>query len=52
MKIVSSDDMDFSGLMVSLAIDTSVLEQLFRHKVLKMLRSKGKITQGMIVLLD
>ena len=40
-----------SGPGVSPAIDTSVLEQIFRHNVLKMLRSKGKITQDMIVLL-
>jgi hypothetical protein len=37
---------------VSRAIDTKALEQLFRHKVLKMLLSKGKITQEMIKLLD
>lgn len=33
---------------VSLAIDTKALEQLFRHKVLKMLLSKGKIAQDML----
>jgi putative transposase len=37
---------------VSPAIDTKALEQLFRNKVLKMLLSKGKITQDMIKLLD
>jgi len=37
---------------VSPAIDTKALEQLFRHKVLKMLLSKDKITQDMIKLLD
>lgn len=33
---------------VSRAIDTKALEQLFRHKVLKMLLSKGKIAQDML----
>jgi len=37
---------------VSPTIDTKALEQLFRHKVLKMLLAKGKITQDMIKLLD
>ena len=37
---------------VSPAIDTKAIEQLFRHKVLKMLLAKGKITQDMIKLLD
>ena len=30
---------------VSPAIDAKALEQIFRHKVLKMLLAKGKITQ-------
>jgi len=38
--------------IVSPAIDTKALEQLFRHKVLKMLLAKGEITQDMIKLLD
>jgi len=33
-------------------IDTKALEQIFRHKVLKMLLSKGKISIDMITLLD
>jgi hypothetical protein len=37
---------------VSPAIDAKALEQIFRHKVLKMLLAKGKITQDMIALLD
>ena len=37
---------------VSPTIDTKTLEQIFRHKVLKMLLAKGKITQDMIALLD
>jgi hypothetical protein len=37
---------------VSPAIDAKALEQIFRHKVLKMLLVKGKITQDMITLLD
>jgi len=36
---------------VSPAVDIKALEQIFRHKVLKMLLSKGKITQDMIALL-
>jgi len=34
------------------AVDTNAIEQIFRYKVLKMLLSKGKITQDMIMLLD
>ena len=34
------------------ACDTKALEQLFRHKVLKMLLAKGKITRDMIALLS
>jgi hypothetical protein len=37
---------------VSPAIDANALEQIFRHKVLKMLLAKCKITQDMIALLD
>jgi hypothetical protein len=37
---------------VSPNVDTKSLEQIFRHKVLKMLLAKGKITQDMIALLD
>jgi len=37
---------------VSPTADTKALEQIFRHKVLKMLVAKGKITQHMIMLLD
>ena len=37
---------------VSPTADTKALEQIFRHKVLKMLVAKGKITQDMIMLLD
>ncbi len=37
---------------VSPAVDTKALEQIFRHKVLKMLLEMGKITPEMITLLD
>ncbi len=37
---------------VSPTVDTKTLEQIFRHKVLKMLLAKGKITRDMITLLD
>jgi len=37
---------------VSSTVDTKTLEEIFRHKVLKMLQKKGKITQDMIALLD
>ena len=33
-------------------IDTKALERIFRHRILKMLLAKGKITQDMIMLLD
>ena len=36
---------------VSPTADTKALEQIFRHKVLKMLLAKGKITQDMFMLL-
>ena len=39
-------------LSVSPSVDTKALEQIFRHKVLKILLAKGKITQDMIALLD
>ena len=38
--------------MVSPTIDTGTLEQIFRHKVLKMLLAKGKITRNMIDIMD
>ncbi|MFO7715396.1 MAG: hypothetical protein R6V78_13235, partial [Desulfosarcina sp.] len=37
---------------VSPAVDTRTIEHLFRHKVLKMLLNKGKITPEMIALMD
>jgi hypothetical protein len=37
---------------VSPTVDTKTLEQIFRHKMLKMLLTKSKITQDMIALLD
>ena len=37
---------------VSPSVDNKALEQIFRHNVLRMLLAKGKITQGMITLLD
>ena len=37
---------------VAPAIDTDVLEQIFRHMVLRMLLAKGKISKDMIALLD
>ena len=37
---------------VSPALDTKALEQIFWHKVLKMLLAKEKITRDMITLLD
>ena len=33
-------------------VDTKALEQIFRHKVLKMLLVRGKITQDIITLID
>ena len=38
--------------MVSSTADTGTLEQIFRHKVLKMLLAKGKITRNMIDIMD
>jgi len=37
---------------VSPAVDIKSLEHIFRHKVLKMLLAKGKISRDMITLLD
>jgi hypothetical protein len=37
---------------VSPSVDTKALEQIFRHKVLKMLLKAGKITQDVIKLLN
>ncbi|MBC8463475.1 MAG: transposase, partial [Deltaproteobacteria bacterium] len=41
-----------SMFSVSPSVDNKALEQIFRHNVLRMLLVKGKITQGMITLLD
>ena len=41
-----------SGLLtVAPAIDTQALEQLFRHKVLKLLLSEGRITEVTVALM-
>jgi hypothetical protein len=37
---------------VSPSVDTKTIERLFRHKVLRMLLNKGKITPDMITLMD
>jgi len=37
---------------LSPTVDTKAVEQIFRHKVLKMLLAKGKITRDMIAFLD
>jgi hypothetical protein len=51
--LVSDGCFHKNGLFsVSPAIDANALEQIFRHKVLKMLLAKCKITQDMIALLD
>ena len=51
--LVSDGCFHKNGLFsASPAIDANALEQIFRHKVLKMLLAKGKITQDMIALLD
>jgi len=42
----------FIKLTVTPSIDTNSLAILFRHNVLKMLLSKGKITKDMIDLMD
>jgi len=36
---------------VSPTVDTKTLEQIFRHKVFKMLLSKGKITEDLVDML-
>jgi hypothetical protein len=40
-----------SGPGVAPHFETNGLEEIFRHKVLKMLRSKGKITEDLIAML-
>ncbi len=51
--LVSDGSFHANGMFsVSTAIDTKTLEQIIRHKVLKMLLAKGKITQDMIALLS
>ena len=51
--LVSDGCFHKNGLFsVSPAIDANALEQIFRHKVLKILLAKCKITQDMISLLD
>jgi hypothetical protein len=41
-----------SGLLtVAPAIDTQALEHLFRHKVLKLLLSEGRITEATVALM-
>jgi hypothetical protein len=41
-----------SGLLtVAPAIDTQALEQLFRHKILKLLLSEGRITEATVALM-
>ena len=51
--LVSDGCFHENGLFsVSPTVDTKAVEQIFRHKVLKMLLAKGKITQDMIALLD
>ena len=54
LHILVSDGCFYENGMfaVSPAVDIKALEQIFRHKVLKMLLSKGKITRDMITLLD
>ena len=51
--LVSDGCFHENGLFsVSSAVDIETLEQIFRHKALKILLIKGKITQDMIALLD
>jgi hypothetical protein len=38
-------------LTVAPAIDTHALEQLFRHKVLKLLLSQGRITEATVAMM-
>jgi len=54
LHIFISDGCFHENGMFSVAshIDTNVLEQIFRHMVLKMLLSKGKINRDVITLLD
>jgi len=54
LHVLASDGCfhDNGMFAVSPATDTKALEQLFRHKVLKMLLAKRKITHDMITLLD
>ena len=54
MHILVSDGCFHKNGIVSVspAIDANALEQIFRHKVLKILLAKCKITQDMISLLD
>jgi hypothetical protein len=51
--LISDGAFHESGMLtVAPPIDTRTLERLFRHRVLRMLLKKGKITQDMIALLD
>lgn len=51
--LVSDGCFHVNGMFsVSATVDTNALERIFRHKVLRMLRAKGKITRDMITLLD
>ena len=54
LHILVSDGCFHANGMFSVppSVNTKALEQIFRHKVLKMLLAKGKITQDMITLLD
>ncbi len=52
MALSEADFPENSMFSVSPSVDNKALKQIFRHKVLKMLLAKGKITQGMITLLD
>jgi ribosomal protein S27E len=54
LHVLTSDGCFHEKGMFSIAshINTDVLEQIFRHMVLKMLLSKGKISQDVITLLD
>jgi ribosomal protein S27E len=54
LHILASDGCFHGNGMFSVSptADTKALEQIFRHKVLKMLLAEEKITQDMIMLLD
>jgi hypothetical protein len=54
LHILVSDGCFYENGMFSAspAVDIKALEQIFRHKVLRVLLAKGKIIQGMISLLD